>query len=347
MVFGIPLLLFVQIACALVLVFAFATMLTWMIHLLAVRKRWLDVPNQRSGHHEPTPNSGGIAFATPFLLALLYLGMLGFHTNLMWALVGGGTLVAGIGWIDDRWSLPARYRFVAYAIASAWALWWMGGMPTLRVGIATLALGFGGTVLAFVAILWMANLMNFMDGIDGLVGAKTVVVGSVLGVLLFQSGQVMYAFILWLLVASTMGFLIWNWHPAKIFMGDTGAVLLGFVFGVLAIASERAAAVPALIWWIMFGLFFADASWTTLRRMLRGYHFYEGHRQFSFHRAVLRGHTHAQVTVGILAWTVPLLMLGVLAWRWEVYLLPLLGVSLLFSAVIWRRYQDPIPNPIR
>ncbi|MBI2482795.1 glycosyl transferase family 4 [Candidatus Uhrbacteria bacterium] len=347
MVLGISIALAVQIFLALVLVFSFAVMSTWMIHLLAIQKRWLDVPNQRSGHREPTPNSGGIAFTMPFLLALVYLGLHGFRAELMWALAGGGALVAMVGWVDDRWSLPARYRFLAYAIAAAWALAWIGGMPTLRIGMQVFALGFGGTLLAFFAIIWMANLMNFMDGIDGLVGSKTVLLGCVLGIMLFLQGQVFLAFILWLLAAATSGFLIWNWHPAKIFMGDTGSVLLGFTFGVIAIASERAAAVPAMIWWIFFGLFFADASWTTLRRILRGYRFYEGHRCFSFHRAVLRGYTHAQVTLGILAWTVPLIVLGVLAWQVSVLVLPALGVSLSLSAILWWKYQDPISDAVR
>ncbi|MDO8599208.1 MAG: glycosyl transferase, partial [bacterium] len=147
MILGIPVALAIQIIGALALVFVFAAMLTWLVCLHAAQRKWLDVPNQRSGHQEPTPNSGGIAFSAPFFLVLIYLGIQGFRVNLMWALAGGGALVAIVGWIDDRWAVRARYRFLAYAIATAWALWWIGGMPTLRIGAMTLTLGFGGTLL--------------------------------------------------------------------------------------------------------------------------------------------------------------------------------------------------------
>ncbi|MDO8463079.1 MAG: glycosyltransferase family 4 protein [bacterium] len=342
MVFGIAIGLALRIIAALAAVFVFAFLLTWAMHRFAMMRRWFDVPNHRSGHAVPTPNVGGIAFSFPFLLVLVYLGSMGFRPHLMWALLGGGALVAGVGWVDDRWNIRARWRLLAYAIAAVWALWWIGGMADLRVGVTTLSLGFGGTILAFVTIVWMSNLMNFMDGIDGLVGAETMLIGSVLGVMLFLSGQVFLAFILWLLAAATAGFLVWNWHPAKMFMGDTGSVLLGFTFGVLAIASERVGAVPALAWWIMFGLFFADATWTTLRRILHGHAFYEGHRAFSFHRAAVRYQRHDRVTIGVLLWSVPFVVLAWTVWRYPLFLLPALGASLLGSAVLWWWYQEPM-----
>lgn len=321
----------------------FVACATAIVRACTPRWGWVDVPRAVGAYTRTVPTSGGIAFVIPLLGAFAYfIGVREGNVSLAWALVGGGSLVAAIGWADDRWDLRARWRLLAYGAAAAWALAWTGGMPTLTIGTRTVELGVVGTVIAFLAIVWMTNLVNFMDGIDGLVSAQAVVAGIVLGSLSFLAGNTTIAFALWITAAASAGFLAWNWYPARIFMGDTGAVFLGFTFAVLAVASERAHALPALTWWIIFGMFFADATWTLLRRMLRGHPPYERHRACSFHRLAARRGRHDAAVASILAWGVLLAALAWVAQARPALLLPCLAASLVLSAWRWWRWQEPM-----
>lgn len=317
-----------------------SALLTGLVYAYALRKRWLAIPNARSSHAFPIPSSGGIGLAVVALGVFTILGFTGaFPTSLAFALVGGGALVAIIGWIDDRQQLPARVRLISYAVAAVWAIWWIGGPDTLTVGSATVALGVWGALLAVLAVVTFSNLYNFMDGIDGLISSYAVLVGLVLAFLSFLAGAPAIAASYWTLAAAALGFLVWNWHPAKIFMGDVGSVLLGFSFAVLAVASEQLQVVPALMWMTLFMVIIVDAGFTTIRRALRGERWYEAHRTFSYQRAVACGHRHSTVVLGVLVLDVALVALALIGLRRPTLLIPSFVASLLLTSIIWARYQ--------
>lgn len=319
---------------------AASALLTGLVYAHARRKRWLAMPNARSSHAVPTPSSGGIGLA---VVALSIFAMLGFTSALpaplAIALVGGGALVAIIGWIDDRRQLPARVRLISYAIAAMWAIWWIGGPDTLTVGVTTISLGVWGALLAVLAVVTFSNLYNFMDGIDGLISSHAVLAGLVLALLSFLAGAPAIAVSYGTLAAAALGFLVWNWHPAKIFMGDVGSVLLGFSFAVLAVASEQLRAVPALTWMTFFMVVVVDAGFTTIRRALRGERWYEAHRTFSYQRAVQAGHKHSMVVFGVLVLDVALVALALIGLRRPALLLPSFVAALLLTSIVWARYQ--------
>ncbi len=175
-------------------------------------------------------------------------------------------------------------------------------------------LGLVGSLLAVVGIAWLTNLYNFMDGIDGLAAGEAVSVGLVgCGLLAFAGADGM-ALAALSLAAAAGGFGVFNWPPAKIFMGDVGSGLLGFAFGVLALASERAGAVPLMVWMMLLAAFIVDATATLIRRVVNGERWFEAHRSHAYQRAVQMGYSHRDVTLAVMGLNVLLAIAATGVW---------------------------------
>jgi Fuc2NAc and GlcNAc transferase len=293
----------------------------------ALARSLLDVPNERSLHVVPMPRGGGIAIALVVLVGLVLLGLIGaVPPRVAVAFGGGGAVVALVGWVDDRRGLSASARLVAHVAAAAWTVAWLQGMPDLTVGTRAVHLGLAGTLLAMLGVVWATNLYNFMDGIDGIAAAEAVVAGLA-GALLLASREPSLALIALLVAAAAGGFLVWNWPPARLFMGDVGSGFLGFFFGGLAVASENAHVLPALIWIVLLGPFFADATVTLLRRMMRGERWLAAHRSHAYQRAVQAGWSHRKVTCAVAVLTAALGLFGSLVTSNAAFLAPVLAIS--------------------
>lgn len=282
--------------------------MTWLVAVLltgaarsyALRRALLDIPNERSSHSVPTPRGGGLAIAATLAVGAAALGLTGVvQTELAWALLGGGVLVAGIGWLDDHGHVPPRRRAVVHAAAAAWAVYCLGGLDRITLGGVAWHLGWPGSLLAVIAVVWLINLYNFMDGIDGLAGAEGVSAGLGAAALAWWAGAPGVAAAAALVAMSCGGFLWWNWPPAKIFMGDVGSGLLGYCFAVLALAGEKSGAVPAAAWLILLAVFVLDATFTLISRVLRGEQWYTAHRSHAYQRAVQLGYSHRRVTATV------------------------------------------------
>lgn len=253
------------------------------------------------------------------------------------ALCGGGVLVAWVGWLDDRKSLPSSVRAAVHAVAAVWAVAWVGGFPSLNLGFVIVQLHVAGPILAVVGIIWSINLYNFMDGIDGLATSEAIVVAAVGGIFTAVSGSVSLTTVSWLLASACFGFLIWNWPPAKIFMGDVGSGLLGYVFAVLALASENSGTLPLLVWVILLGVFVVDTTATLIRRVVRGEKWHEPHRTHAYQLAIQIGYSHKTVTLGILGINLALATVAALTLIWPNHLLRIVLVSALVLLWIQRR----------
>jgi len=213
--------------------------LTQIVRHYALRRHILDIPNDRSSHTIPTPRGGGLAFVVVFLIGLVALWQFDMvDLRLFLALVGGGSIIAGLGWIDDKQGLSARIRLIFHFIAAAWVVFCLDGFSSLNLGFTELNLFWVANVLVVIAIVWMINLYNFMDGIDGIAGTEAITISGAAAIFLWVQNSGLAAVCL-LMIAAVLGFLIWNWPPAKVFMGDVGSGFLGFVFAVLAIWSEN------------------------------------------------------------------------------------------------------------
>jgi len=287
-----------QVLFAILILVAFAAVAigTGIVRRYSLRNEVLDVPNARSSHTVPTPRGGGLSIAIAAVaIEVMLAASGGLPVDIALALAGGGLLVSVTGWIDDHRELAAGWRAVVQFAAAFWALYWLGGFPTLDVGVVTLRLGWLGIPLAALGIVWLTNLYNFMDGTDAFAGVQGLCGGLAGAAVLFAGGAPGLGTVSLTLAAASAGFLVWNWPPARIFMGDVGSYLLGFSFAVLALAGEHAGAYPAFGWSILLGVFVWDATFTLARRVLRGEKWYSAHRAHAYQRIVQLGWSHRRL----------------------------------------------------
>ena len=311
-----------RVILGLILVVLSSYSLTALVRFYALKKNILDIPNERSSHSVVTPRGGGLAVAATFIFALLFMAVFEIVSlNVAVALVGGGLMIAAIGWIDDKNSVSPRLRLVVHFLAAIWALYWLGGFTQLDIGLTTVQLGWAGSIIAAVGIVWLINLYNFMDGIDGIAGTEAISVALGAGVLLFWTGSAGLAWVCIILALAVSGFLVWNWPPARIFMGDVGSGFLGYVFTVLAIISETSYSVPRIVWLLLLGVFIIDATITLFKRLARGEKLSQPHRTHVYQLAVQAGYSHKQVTLVVLFINIMLGMAAVGAIQYRGYLL--------------------------
>jgi Fuc2NAc and GlcNAc transferase len=316
-----------------------AAILSWLlasrVRLYAL-DRLLDIPNERSSHSSPTPRGGGLAIAFTVLGGVILAAVLHWITwDLALGLAGGGAMIAAVGWIDDHRSLSALTRFAVQFLSAAWAMFWVGGLPALSIGNAHIQLGLVGTVLGVIGIVWAINLYNFVDGIDGLAAGEAVSTGVIGGLILLAMGERGLAMVALLIAAANAGFLPLNWAPAKLFMGDVGSGMLGYLFAVLAVASENAGAVPLLIWVLLLGAFVFDATVTLCRRIAHGERWYHAHHSHAYQRMVQAGRSHAAVSSMILLINLVLAVLAIVAWLRPTFFLISIGAGALLLSIIY------------
>ena len=283
----------------------------------------LDHPNERSSHDTPTPKGGGLALMAVVLVAWVAAGLyLESGILLTWTLPGVALVLAGLSWIDDLRALPPVIRLVAQIVAVT-AILLLRPMPdAFFQGLLPHALD---ALLAGIIWVWFINLFNFMDGIDGITGIETIIIG--VGVALIGDG--LAALLGGIMAAAAAGFLKWNWHPAKVFMGDVGSVPLGFLLGWLLLDMAGNGHWAAAM--ILPAYYLADATLTLIRRALKGEKVWQAHRQHFYQQAVQRGLSHVNVTARV---AVLGALLVNLAWFAENgWALQALSAALLLSAI--------------
>jgi glycosyltransferase WbpL len=273
--------------------------LTGFVRRYALKTGLLDQPNARSSHVQPTPRGGGIGIVVASMLGAVVLSWLGFiETRLAAALLVGGAMIAGVGFIDDRKGVPALVRLVIHVAAAAIAVILIRGVPALDLGPAHYDLGLAGSVLAVVCLVWTINLFNFMDGIDGIAGSEAVFVTFAAAALMtFSQGFSGPAAMSLAIGAAASGFLLWNWPPARIFLGDVGSGYLGYAIGLVALAAAKQGELQAIPSLILGGIFFVDATLTLVRRLARGESAHQPHRTHAYQWLAVRWASHLRVTL--------------------------------------------------
>ncbi|MDD5631911.1 MAG: glycosyltransferase family 4 protein [Methylococcales bacterium] len=319
-----------------------AAVLTGFLRRYAVAKSLMDIPNARSSHAVATPRGGGLSIVIVFLLGLPVLSGMGLlATEAMWAIWGAGALVALVGFWDDHGHIPARWRLLTHFIGAAWGLYLLGGVPflvfpvpTSNLGIQTIDLGWPGQILALFYLVWLLNLYNFMDGIDGLASIEAITVclgGALLYLPGFETNGYWSAPVL--LTMAVAGFLFWNFPPARIFMGDAGSGFLGMILGLFSIQAAWIAPQFFWSWLILLGVFIVDGTWTLARRFISGEKVYEAHRSHAYQNASRHFGSHKKVAlvIGVINvfWLTPLALLVGLA-----RLNALLGIVLAYLPLI-------------
>lgn len=282
-----------------------ACLLTAGVRQYALSRRLVDVPNDRSSHKIPTPRGGGAAIVIATTVALLGVAP--------WWWLAGGLLVGAVGFLDDHRSVRAAYRLAAHFGVGIVAVAGLGGAPGIEIvnGVFVPQLLADASVVFFVAA--MINLTNFMDGIDGIAGCQAIsvcVVGAAIGFLSVPE------IALWqpalAVAAASAGFLLWNWPPARVFMGDVGSNFIGYMIALLTIEGMQIRPELGVAWVILSAVFIVDATVTLVRRVLRRALLFEAHRTHAYQHLAVTLQAHRPVTLGVLA--VNLVYLTPLAW---------------------------------
>jgi len=246
--------------------------------------RLLDHPNERSLHAAPTPRTGGLAIlgslVTGFVVSQALVGYdAGSHTS-RW-FIAAALLIGAISFWDDRASLPPGLRFGVHSAAAVIVVVAAGlTVPQISFPLfGTWSLGPFGPPLAVLFLMWMTNLYNFMDGMDGFAGGMTVVGFGFLAYVVYRGGQLSLAALALFVIAATAGFLVYNIPPARIFMGDVGSAPLGFLAGAMSLQGVQEEIFDIWVPVLIFSPFLVDATTTLLRRLLRGEKIWQAHRQ--------------------------------------------------------------------
>jgi len=308
------------------------------VRLWLLRQRLLDVPETRRSHIAPTPRGGGLAIIGTMVLAwLLWPGALAGWRQPM----AGVVLMAGLGWLDDRYQLPARLRFLVQLLVACGLLIAVGGLQSVDVFGWSVKAPWLWTVLGGVGFIWLINLYNFMDGSDGMAAAQGLWAGLVAAVLFEFGGQRQLAEFALAAGGAWGGFLFWNRPPAGIFMGDVGSLALGATVAACAVLGAATGAISVWVSFMISSVFVVDATATLLARVVRGERWYTPHRQHAYQRLLDLGWSHSQVLRLYLLINV-LLVLPVIAAaaRWPQLDTVLAAGLAMVLAVGWRVVQS-------
>ncbi|MGI9344230.1 MAG: MraY family glycosyltransferase [Gammaproteobacteria bacterium] len=318
--------------------------LTGVMRTYALNAEMLDRPNERSSHIVPTPRGGGVAIVVAITAAWVAVYVTaGFTIGPLPTLTLTALLVAAVGFVDDHRDVPAQWRLLIHLAAAGGLVLASGGLAPIATPFGTVESAWLGTIFAVLYVAWILNLYNFMDGIDGIAGVEAATVAAGAALLLMLDGQPGLAVVVAAIGAAAVGFLVWNWAPAKIFMGDVGSSFLGFVLGGLAIVSHNIGSLDIYAWSILLGVFVVDATIALVRRLARGERVYQAHRSHAYQHAAIRHGSHAIVSaaVGVLniAWLLPLAAL-VGTGRID----GTLGLAVAYTPLIWLalRYRSGV-----
>lgn len=267
----------------------------WLVLGWLKRKQIFDLPNDRSSHSLPTPRGGGLAVTPICLLAWSVLALCGFALPGSSWVVSGAAILLALSWADDRHNLPAAPRFALHILACLLGLYALPGDSLIFQGVLPL---WADRLVGLLGYVWFVNLTNFMDGIDGISGVETASIALGLALLAWLSGRADAIALPTTLLAAAIGFLWWNWHPAKLFLGDSGSVPLGYLLGWLLLDLAGHGHLAAAL--ILPLYYLADATITLTRRALRRERLWQAHRQHFYQQAVRGGASHSRVSATIL-----------------------------------------------
>ena len=265
--------------------FLLSVILTYSIREYTLKKSILDIPNERSSHSTPTPRGGGLS-----IIIIFYIGVFIFRNSIeneLFFALFTALPIAFISLVDDIRPLSSKIRLTIQAGSSILALYFLGGVNVIDFSLFQLS-GWWLNIIAFFSILWLTNLYNFLDGIDGYAGSQTVIVG--LGLFLFFSNPLGLV-----LVVGSLGFLLFNWHKASIFMGDVGSATLGFIVAILIFSDTSNENI--YIWFVLLSLFWIDATVTLVRRYFNNESIGLAHRKHAYQRLTQVGWSHGKVVL--------------------------------------------------
>ena len=270
----------------------------------------LDHPNSRSLHESPRPRGGGLAiFVAVVVSGIIAAALYGTSSDLLWLGIAA-LMIAGVSFLDDWLTINLGYRIAVHFFAA---------YLIIREGLALESLGLPGVVWSFpepvmtafslLFVVWMVNLYNFMDGMDGFAAGMAVMGFGSFALLGWFAGDIRFMALNLIVAAAAGGFLVFNFPPARIFMGDLGSSLLGFLAAAFALWAERDDLFPLWVSVLIFSPFIVDATVTLIGRMLRAERFWQAHKTHYYQRLVQLGWGHRRTVL----WEYGLMLLCVMS----------------------------------
>ena len=260
--------------------------------------RILDQPNERSLHTQPVSRTGGLGILGGIILSGLFLISAQGYPAYLVAIFIGVLMIAAVSLLDDKHGVSVRYRLLVHMLAAVVIM--SNGFYILTVGTPFFVFELYPWLayfFSFLLILWGINLFNFMDGMDGFAGGMALIGFFVFAVLGMLKGAHTFALLAAIIACANGAFLLFNFPPARIFMGDSGSSTLGFLMAAMMIWADSRHIFPLWIGILVFSPFIFDASLTLLRRALKGEKIWQAHRSHLYQRLVLSGWSHRQTVL--------------------------------------------------
>lgn len=279
---------------AAVVTFLVASVMTPVLATWAHRRKLLDIPNHRSSHVVATPRLGGVAIVSGVLAGFGLLALVGPTVDRNAAIVlTGAVAIAALGLADDFFQLSALPRLAVQLVIATIVVTAVDASPLRWLSSA----GWPASCLMILWIVMLTNGYNFMDGIDGIAGAQAFMGGIGWTAVALLAGTAEIAALGLLLAGASVGFLLHNWHPAKVFMGDAGSGFFGFLFAALPLLAHEGDRSMLLCAALLMWPFVFDTGFTLIRRASRAENILSAHRSHLYQRLVLTGRSHSQVTL--------------------------------------------------
>lgn len=321
-----------------IFVFALVSSLAWFsvgrMRAWLIKEQQVDLPNERSMHTGSVPRGGGLVISVLVVTALLAAAVLSSQTQLYLAFAALLFCWSLLCWWDDRTNLPTGLRFgvqITLAVTAVMAFGWI-------TQVQDVSLGMFGAAMTVIGILWMSNLYNFMDGIDGIAASQAIVAALSFTCWFFFLNNPVMALVCLVAAAASYGFILWNWQPAKIFMGDVASVTLGAFFAITMILAASRHHIPILSLLMIFGVFILDTTTTLAIRLLKRERFWEAHRQHLYQRFVQLGFSHQTVTLWCLVLMIICSVLATLSLAHRDMILSLVVIEIALFAAHWALY---------
>ena len=318
--------------------FVLAFGFTYFMRAYALKKNIIDNPNERSSHSVPTPRGGGVAVVCSYLLALavlIYSQQLTVHIGL--TLMVAGFVIALLGFLDDHGHINSMLRLAIHFLVAIGAVISLGGFAEVTI-FNGLQLGFVANIIAVLFLVWLLNLYNFMDGINGIASVEAITTTASMAILYYLLNTSLNSDLLWLLAACVFGFLLWNFPKAKIFMGDACSGFLGLTLGILALIALKENLALFCAWIICLGVFVVDATYTLIKRVFSGYKMYDAHRSHSYQILSRKWGSHTPVTLAVAAinllWLFPIAYITTTQqWAYPEFAILIAYLPLVFLAI--------------
>ncbi|MBK7627784.1 MAG: glycosyltransferase family 4 protein [Bacteroidales bacterium] len=310
--------------------------MTYLIRLYALRYKILDIPNDRSSHTAPTPRGGGLAIVITWYTGLSVLYFTGHLYERFYLAFMPGLLLAGISLIDDLINIKPIYRLVIQVVTASISLVMLKGLGIVDLTLFKIAPSFLIDIIVVIGIVWFINLFNFLDGIDGYASIEAILISLVMYI--FTGNIVNF-----ILIFSVLGFLIWNWPKAKIFMGDIGSTQLGFILIVLGIYFHNETQLSIIHWIMLTSLFWFDATLTLYRRWRNNEKLTTAHKKHAYQRITQSGFSH-RITL-LFSILVNLIIIGLvfLSRIYDFLLIPLFILNILVLYAITKLIDRRMP----